>query len=425
MARGRRRAPPVYARRRRLCGRSASRDRRRRAGRIPRPRAGVRHGELCRLAAHVRPRRHHPDGRRVCRHARPSRLDRRRKGGRRHRGVGRRDDGLQRGARASRAEPSSRHPGRIGVGGLRRPAGPACAAPGARLLVTACSGAGGCACCGAGPCTRPAVDSGARPDARGRLSAGTSGVGALTPGGSGAGGRATTRGVSRRGRAGPGGRGGARAVDPASPGNTHARCHGRRGEPYGGRTSRRPCTGAGRGSANGRLGHGCRAGSPRLGGDARRHGIPEGSRHGSGAPAAAEASGGGRHGRITGGRRAPNPRRRRAVRRESERPRHGIRARRRGGLRWSGRTRCPRPEGGTARRRPPAPARGRRPPDADACRRRRDGGSRPRCRTSKRSFERAHRETGGRGRRSAPARRGRRRGPPGAPRGGSRQVGGP
>ena len=423
MARGRRRAPPVHARRRRLRGRSASRDRRRRAGRIPRPRAGVRHGELRGLAAHVRPRRHHPDGRRVCRHARPSRLDRRRQGRRRHRGIRRRDHGLERGARASGAERAPRHPDRVGVGGLRRPARPAPVAAGARLLAAACAGV--CARRGAGPCTRTAVDSGARPDARGRLSAGASGVGALTPGGGGAGRHATTRGVSRPGRAGPGAGGPARAVDPASPGITHARCHSRRREPYGGRTSRRPCTGAGRGSAHGRLGHGCSAGSPRLGGDARRHGIPEGSRHASGAPAAAEASGGGRHGRITGGRRAPSPRRRSAVRRESERPRRGNRARRRGGLRRSGRTRCPRPEGGTARRRLPAPTRGRRPRAADACRRRRDGGSRPLCRTSKRSFERAHREPGGRGRRSAPARRGRRRGPPGAARGGSRQVGGP
>jgi hypothetical protein len=422
VARGRRRASPVLARRRRLRGRSTSRDRRRRAGRIPHPCAGIRHGELRRLAADVRPRHHDPDRRRVCRHARPSRLDRRRQGRRRHRGVTRRDDGLERGSRASLAEPSSRHPGRVGVGGIRRPARPAPVAPGARPLAAACSGAGGCACRGAGPCTGPAIGSGARPDSRGRLSAGGSGVGALTPGGAGGGGHPSTRDVSRR-RAGPGAGGPAAAVDPTSP--TNARPHRRR-ELDGGRTPRCRCTGARRRNAHGRRKHGHRPGSPRLGSDTRAHGIPRGGRQGGGAAAAADASSGRRRGRITGGCRAPNPRRRGGPDpRESGHRRHADRAQRRGEPRRSTGAGCPRPEGGTARRRLPGPARDRRAPIEGAGRRRRDVGSRPRCRTSKRSFECSHREPRGRGRRSAPARRGRRRRPSGAPRGGSRQVGGP
>jgi hypothetical protein len=268
VARGRRRAPSVYARRRRLRGRSASRDRRRRAGRIRHPCARIRHGELRGLAADVRPRRHDPDRRRVRRHTRPSRLDRRRQGRCRHRGVTRRDDGRERGARASRAERSPRHPGRVGVGGIRRPARPAPVAPGARPL--ACPGAGVCACRGGGPRAGSAIGTGARPDSRGRLSAGASGVDARVPSGHGGGGHAATRSVSRRGRAGPGARRPAAAVDPAPPRVTRACCHGQR-ELDGGRTARCRCTGARRRGANGgrELGH--RRGSPRLGGDTRAH----------------------------------------------------------------------------------------------------------------------------------------------------------
>jgi hypothetical protein len=419
---GRRPSPSVHTRRRCLRGRSASRDRRRRDRRVPDPCAGVRHGELRRLAADVRPGRHDPDRRRVRRHARPSRLDRRREGRRRDRGIARRDHRLERGARAFPAERPPRHPRRIGVGGIRRPARPAPVAPGARALGAA--GPDACARLGICPGTAPGTGpgTGARPDSRGRVSAGASGVRTLTAAGDD-GGRAAG-GVSRRGRAGPG----ACPVGPTDPvplAIIHARRAWRR-RLTGGRRRTRICgTGACRPSEYGRHERARRPGSPGPGGDARVDGISGRGRHGSSAPTAA-ASGGGRRRPITGGRRAPDPRRRSGpVRREREdRSRAGEAPRCDDSRRSSGKH-CPRAEeGGTARRRLPGPARSRRPATDDAGRRR-DLGSRPGCRTSKRSSERALRQPHGRGGRSGPVRSGRRRRPACPPRGGSRQVGGP
>ena len=92
----RRRASSVHARRRRLCGGPAPRDRRFRGRRVHGSRTGVRHGELRRLAPDLRARRYDPDVRRVRGDAGSSRLARRRQGRLGRRGVVGRDHGLER-----------------------------------------------------------------------------------------------------------------------------------------------------------------------------------------------------------------------------------------------------------------------------------------------------------------------------------------
>jgi hypothetical protein len=125
VALGRRRAPPVRARRRRLRRRSASRDRRRGIGGLRCASSGVRHGVVRRLASDLRTRSHDLDRRRLRRHARPPRLDRRRKGRRGGRGSVHRNDGLERRPRACGPVGPPGRPCRGPGGGLRRPARPA------------------------------------------------------------------------------------------------------------------------------------------------------------------------------------------------------------------------------------------------------------------------------------------------------------
>jgi hypothetical protein len=104
MAGRRLRPPAVRDGRRSVRRRAASRHRCRRARRHADPGARRGNGHLRRIAPDPRPRRDHPDGGRLRRHARPSRGDRRREGGVRLRGSADRDDGVERDARARRAE---------------------------------------------------------------------------------------------------------------------------------------------------------------------------------------------------------------------------------------------------------------------------------------------------------------------------------
>ncbi len=125
VARGRRRAPPVRARRRRVRRRTASRRRRRRIGGLSGESAGLRHGDVRRLASDLRTRSHDRDRRRLRGHARPPRLDRRREGRRGRRGSVDRSDGVERRRRASGPVRPPGDPRGLPGGGLRRPARPA------------------------------------------------------------------------------------------------------------------------------------------------------------------------------------------------------------------------------------------------------------------------------------------------------------
>ena len=139
VALGRRRAPPVRARRRRVRRRTASRHRRRGIGGLRRASSGVRHGVVRRIASDLRTRSHDRDRRRLRGHARPPRLDRRRKGRRGGRGGVDRNDGLERRRRAcGPVRPPGRPRGRPGRG-LRRPARPASTTVGSRTCASACA----------------------------------------------------------------------------------------------------------------------------------------------------------------------------------------------------------------------------------------------------------------------------------------------
>jgi hypothetical protein len=161
VALGRRRAPPVRARRRRVRRRPASRYRRRGIGGIRRASAGLRHGDIRRLASDLRTRSHDRDRRRLRGHARPPRLDRRRKGRRGGRRSVDRNDGMERRRRACGPVcPPGRSCCRPG-GGLRRPARPASTAVGSRTRASAGAVAraglrlfGGADACSCGPARR-------------------------------------------------------------------------------------------------------------------------------------------------------------------------------------------------------------------------------------------------------------------------------
>ncbi len=122
VARGRRGAPRVQPRCRHVRRRPPSRHRRRRSRRLARASARVRNRLVRRLASDPWPWRDDSHGRRLRRHARPPRGDRRREGrhGRRRRPG--RDHGVERHARARRACRPPRDPAGRRRPGIRGPA---------------------------------------------------------------------------------------------------------------------------------------------------------------------------------------------------------------------------------------------------------------------------------------------------------------
>ena len=155
MARRRRSAPSVRPGLRPVRRRSAPWPRRRRTGRSRDPRTRRRNRHVRRVAPDARARRDHPDGGRLCRHARPPRHDRRREGRVRRRRLVDRDDGVERDARARRAERPPRRPSRERRRRIRRPARAPPAPGGSRACAT--PGAAG-----------PRTDAGPCPGPRGR-----------------------------------------------------------------------------------------------------------------------------------------------------------------------------------------------------------------------------------------------------------------
>ena len=128
MARGGRRAPTVRARRGRVRRGTAPRDRHCRARGLVGTGSRHRHSELRRLPADVRQGHHDRHPGRLRRDARPSGVDRRREGRRRHRRWPDRDDGLERRPGAYGRVSPPRGTGRRAGGGVPRSARPPAAA---------------------------------------------------------------------------------------------------------------------------------------------------------------------------------------------------------------------------------------------------------------------------------------------------------